>query len=144
MAIVVTAMFGSAAAAHQAVQELLHHGFLREVISVVTRSQEARSGVSPERAADEGIAESFGKIFTSLLTADGAAQEADRYAEEVLRGGTLVTVKLEKDSPIALAVGVLQRHEALSIEERVTEEATSSDYGPMLTTQRSTTREELS
>jgi len=90
--------------------------------------------------ADEGIAESIGKIFRSLLTADGAAQEADRYAEEVLRGGTLVTINLEKDSPIALAVGILQRHDALNIEERVAEEVGSSDYGPMLTTQRFTNR----
>jgi hypothetical protein len=71
-------------------------------------------------ALGAGIGAATGGLMGGLVGAGVPKEDAEHYAEGVRRGGTLVTVNAE-DSMASTAHDVLQRHNAIDIDERSTQ-----------------------
>jgi len=71
-------------------------------------------------ALGAGIGAATGGLMGGLVGAGVPKEDAEYYAEGVRRGGTLVTVNAE-DSMASTAHDILQRHNAIDIDERSTQ-----------------------
>lgn len=71
-------------------------------------------------ALGAGIGAATGGLMGGLVGAGVPQEDAEHYTEGVRRGGTLVTVNTD-DSMASMAHDVLQRHNAIDIDERSTQ-----------------------
>ncbi len=132
MAKIAIGMFESAAAAEAAVRELTGQGFRPEEVELVTGHADPETGPPVGGPLEDMGTESSGPgvgtgvagatyhaNLIRVLSNMGVPQHsAEEYAEGVRRGSALVLVKTDDDRA-DVAADVLNRRDALRVEERV-------------------------
>jgi uncharacterized protein (TIGR02271 family) len=106
--------------AEQVVQDLIHHGFARSDIRLVTeRTTHAVGRTADQPSASEDLVSSGGTALVEELTDCGVPmEEAAAYTEGVRRGGTLVIVDAHDDWA-ERGLEIMQRLQVADIDERM-------------------------
>lgn len=120
--------FDDRATAQRAVERLVESGIGRDDVHVeqsdtagTTTDMRSTSDTSGERRADEdrGALSSFGHFFASIFGEDhDRAGHADRYAEAVRRGSSVVIVDATTEEQAEKAASLLHELGAVDVDER--------------------------
>ena len=116
----VIATFDDPATAKAAVDSLIEDGFAAQSVhlqasAVTSTSLDASGRTVP--AGDKGFLAGVGSFFSHLFESDDTA-DADKYAEAVKRGSSVVVVDAKDDDEVAKATDVMDEMGAVDVEER--------------------------
>ena len=116
----VIATFDDPATAKQAVESLIAEGFYAESVhlqgsAAVATHLDANGRTLP--GADTGFLAGVGNFFANLFESNDT-KDADKYAEAVKRGSSVVVVDAKDEAEVAKATDVMDEMGAIDVEER--------------------------
>lgn len=114
----VIGLFDNKTEARAAMEELIKQGFIRENIDVSDRRND--DSVAAETTAGSGAGDSISNFFSSLFGDDNATTQ--NYTTLAQDADAILTVQVDSEERARAAAEILDRHGAIDVDERSTQD----------------------